>query len=190
MKKNTLYVDAALFEGVLIELGCKYEKQKGFVKVEIPGAAGRRVYIGNTQRVGRVDISGFEVPTDPDGEEFFAHVKDLGGLSFGAVKQQLDFEQTDGRTAESLVATLRAVIEHGASLGDAPPKAKSAPGVTASSPKPKGWMSDEERALLIAKVAKEKGVAVSPNAPVPASSETELTDAELEEATAPEAVAS
>lgn len=159
-KKNITYVDAALIEGLLIEMGLKYDRQKGFVKVEL-GPKGRRVYIGNTASVGRVDISGFECPADWIG------IKRLGGESFGNVKEQLDFETTEGVTPEVLVARLRCVMEYGASLGDREEKRGGKESSASPAPKPKGWMTEAEKAAqlaLLKHVAEQHGTTVSPKA--------------------------
>ena len=185
MKKNIVYVDAALLQAVCDALGLRLEDQKGFVKVHL-GPKGRYMYIGRTARVGRVDISGFEVDT-----EEFAHVKDLGGDSFGGVKQQIDFEAVEGRTVESLVATFRAVAEYGMGLADAEPKPKKAPGATTAGPKPEGWSNSPaarlERVLKTGMkpgprlIAEVRAACEAAGTPIP---EACLTDAELEALTA------
>jgi hypothetical protein len=98
MKKQTTYIDAIHFETLLKDLKFKPLAQAGFVKVA--GKKGRNVYIAKTKRVGRIDLSGFEVK--------MVGIEDLGGEAFGAVKQQVDFS----RTQDEILATTKAVLEH------------------------------------------------------------------------------
>lgn len=85
MKTNVTYVDAAKFETIISQskLGLTVSAQKGFIKVA--GQRGRAVYVASTKRVGRVDISGFEVAY---GQEPHCGV-------FGNVRQQMDFSQDE-----------------------------------------------------------------------------------------------
>ena len=159
MKKNINYVDAALIDGVLTELGLIPQVQKGFRKYAL-GPKGRTLYVANTARVGRIDISGFETPKD------WVGIKRLGGEAFGNVKEQVDFTCPP----ETILNTLRAVVEHGASLPDRVEEKKGTAKASTTGVKPKGWMTQEERMELIMKVAVEKGVLVSPNASSPTSS--------------------
>lgn len=97
MKKNVTYIDYAKFAAVVAEQGLTELPQAGFVKVQ--GPKGRQVYIAKTKRVGRVDVSGFEMP------EGTPSIVNLGGESFGNVRQQLDFSapEADVLAAFSLV---------------------------------------------------------------------------------------
>jgi hypothetical protein len=158
MKPNTTYVDACHFETAIQESGLQMIAQKGFIKVM--GATGRQVYVAATKRVGRVDISGFTV--DLPG------VRTLGdGEAFGNVKQQMDFS----RTQDEILATFRDLLAHLASLPAAEKQERKAPAKKAD--EPKGWSAAtlESRKALIEKVAKEKGVKVSPKARIAADAQ-------------------
>jgi hypothetical protein len=159
MRKNITYVDASKFELIVNELGLTAIPQAGYVKCG--SGNGRHLYVAKTKRVGRVDLSAFEVPSD-------LGVTNLGGEKFGNVTQQLDFS----RPEEEILASFRKVCEHMISL---PPVEKVSRAKPAGEAKPKaqGWsqavieMSPEEkqkRADLIARVAAEKGVKVSKKA--------------------------
>lgn len=108
MKDNVTYIDSAKFEAIYKELGLEPRDQAGFTKLS--GAKGRNVYVARTKRVGRVDLSGFEM-LDAEGKATPGVVA-LGGASFGAVKQQLDFSLTE----PEVLANFRAVLEHMKSL--------------------------------------------------------------------------
>jgi hypothetical protein len=99
MKKGINYVSASAVLAVLEKCGLPLVPQKGFVKVA--GPKGRAVYIAKTERVGRIDVSGFT----PD----FPGVISLGpDEKFGAVEAQLDFTAPPA----DILATLELVIEH------------------------------------------------------------------------------
>ena len=103
MKKNNkktppTYIDAAKFEAIITRLGLPIKVQAGFVKVM--GPSGRNLYVANTKRVARVDISGFTV-------EGMGAVN-LGDLSFGGVHQALDFNQEE----EVILANFEAIATH------------------------------------------------------------------------------
>jgi hypothetical protein len=114
MRKEITYVSVEKFSAIATSLGLAWNEQKGFVKLS--GAAGRNVYVGKTKRVGRVDISGFEM----EGEGYV----NLGELAFGAVKQQVDFT----RGEDEILAAFTQALTHMLSL-DAriKPKAAKAP---------------------------------------------------------------
>jgi hypothetical protein len=150
MKTNTTYVDACHFEQIIEASGLAYEPQKGFIKVK--GATGRQVYVASTKRVGRVDISGF-LMEGPG-------IRDLGGESFGAVKQQLDFSLTQDEILGHFARTLEV-------LKALPPAEKVKRSMAPKKgPQPKGWsektqQTRADRMALIRKVAAEKGVQVT-----------------------------
>ena len=111
MKKNVTYVDYAKLAAIVADRGLTELPQAGFVKVS--GPKGRQVYIAKTKRVGRIDVSGFEMP------EGTAGVTNLGGESFGNVHQQLDFT----KPAEEILATFRKTLVALAGLPAAAPAA-------------------------------------------------------------------
>lgn len=98
-------VDIEKLMTVIRENGFSILEQAGYYKVT--AAKGRQLYVAKTQEVGRVDISGFEMPAT-------VGVKDLRGERFGGVKQQLDFDGTYDEAA--ILVTFRAVCEHMKSL--------------------------------------------------------------------------
>lgn len=159
MKKDITYIDAAKFEGIITAKGLTPVPQAGFVKVS--GAKGRTLYVARTKRVGRVDLSGFEAPAEMG-------TRNLGGESFGAVTQQLRFDLPEAE----VLANFEKVLDHMLTLPAREVEKKSAT-PKASAPKAQGWSSKvaapapEDKAArlaLIQKVAKEKGVKVSPKA--------------------------
>lgn len=157
-KTKKTMIDAAKFEEMIVARLLPHVAQKGFVKVTTPN--GHRMYIANTKTVGRIDLSGFEMPEGTEG------IVRLGGESFGLVRQQVEFV---GRTEDEILATTAQVLDHMMTL----PPAEKAKKATASSPpkeKAKGFSADvpvappvdkAARRALIEKVAKEKGAKVS-----------------------------
>lgn len=133
-KKDIVYVDAAEFEKRIVERGLTPLMQAGFVKVEV--VKGRTLYIAKTKKVGRVDLSGFEV----DSKEYM--VNDLGGEAFGAVKQQLNFSKLEGEddaTASARVlVNFEKLLDHMAALTERVREKKGPAGETKGA-KPKGW---------------------------------------------------
>lgn len=193
-KLTKIYIDAAKFEAIIREVQARQETegktplvlttQAGFVKLS--GATGRNIYVANTNRVARVDISGFEMPEDSE-DVIVLGSKGSPMDAFGAVKQCLNtFERGDGRDEEKVLQSFRNVVEHMLTLEPVvkASKAKGAPGT----PKATGWSREvsgkpeaparmtaeqkKERKALLQKVAKEKGMEVSPNAFKDASTET------------------
>lgn len=160
MKKDIFYIEAAQFDTIIAELGLKATEQKGFVKVEGP-AKGRQVYVAKTKRVGRVDLSGFEM-------EHAGWLRDLGGEKFGAVKQQLSFARAEGEddasAQERILTNFRLVLEHMVALPAAEPIKRVNPVSGRVAKTPDANETDEAKAkrrALIAKFAKDKGVAIS-----------------------------
>jgi hypothetical protein len=103
MKAEVNYIPFETFQEIIIKSGLPFEELAGFVKVS--GQKGRKIYIPRTQRVGRVDISGFEYP----GRGVVALDDDD---RWGSVTQQLDFSGDQEETLENFVA----VLEHMAKL--------------------------------------------------------------------------
>lgn len=137
MKTNVTYIDAAKFEAIILASQLPYAEQRGFVKVQ--GPTGRAVYVASTKRVGRVDISGFEVPYG---------VEPHCGV-FGNVRQQLDFSKTEQEVLlafEQLLADLKA---------QAPVEKKQRKPSAPKADAPKGWSlaSKADRKAKIAKHA-------------------------------------
>jgi hypothetical protein len=129
MKTNITYVDASKFETICLAAAEKHglaiTAQKGFVKVG--GPKGRAVYVASTKRVGRVDLSGFEM----EGE---GYVSPHCG-PFGNVKQQLDMSLGE----EAILANFAALLDHLATLAPVEKAARKAPATKADAPK--GWTS-------------------------------------------------
>lgn len=161
MKKNITYVDAARFETIIVGKGLTLLPQAGFIKIS--GAKGRNLYVANTKRVGRVDLSGFTTA--------LPGVRNLGGEAFGAVSQQLDFSLPEAE----VLANFEAILTEMLALPPREVVKANKPGKVAA-PKPAGWSDaakplaalDPEaaakRLALLEKVAKEKGVKVSKKA--------------------------
>lgn len=115
MKSGVTYVEQGKFLAIAQELGLSTKEQKGFVKVWDAGKGenAQRLYVAKTKKVGRVDLSGFEV-------EFGA--QHLGGEKFGGVSQQLDMSLPE----EDILTNFRALCEHMKSLPAPAPKERKA----------------------------------------------------------------
>lgn len=137
MKTNVTYIDAAKFETIILSSGLAHTAQKGFVKVS--GKAGRAVYVASTKRVGRVDISGFEVP--------YGVLPHCG--PFGNVKQQLDFSKTEDEVLSDFTQLLKDLAEQPA----VEKKQRKAPEAKADAPK--GWTQVDTKASRKDKIAKK-----------------------------------
>ncbi|MHB8407835.1 MAG: hypothetical protein ACYDHY_06930 [Acidiferrobacterales bacterium] len=175
MKKELAYVASERFMEIASGLGLPTKEQAGFIQVV--GPKGRRLYVAKTKMVGRVDIAGFEVADVHPGT-----VVKLGGLSFGQVKEQLDFDpkgtadDSPERLAreQEIVAAFAHICGHMATLA---PVEKAKKGKAAKAPE---QTEDEvkaarrRKALLLAEVAKKTGKALSKEA-------QELVNAELAE---------
>lgn len=167
MKKNVLYIDSAKFTAIATEAGVPTKDNAGFTQWILGN--GYHLYVAKTKTVGRVDFQ--YLP--PEG---MVGVRVLGeGEKFGRIVAQLDFDTTLGEAA--ILSAFEAMTRHGASLPNwERPKKVMAPKPIAASPEastPDSSPVDEEatkvlarakRAEMIAKVAKEKGVDISPNA--------------------------
>jgi len=155
LKTNVLYVESSKFLTVLTELEVPFTVQSGFIRVE--GAKGRRLYVAATKKVGRVDISGFEV-------DFGAKIPHCG--PFGNVKQQMDLSPELGE--EGILANFKALVQHmlllPAVVKEVKIKAPKAPRVSkkaASAPVPENPEAIKSRMDLIKRIAAEKGLSVS-----------------------------
>lgn len=160
MKTDILYVENSKFLAVLQELNVPSTIQSGFIRVE--GAKGRRLYVAATKKVGRVDISGFEV-------DFGAKKPHCG--EFGQVKQQMDLSPELGE--EGILSNFRSLVVHMLTLpavekvkATKKPKApraakvKLAPGEVPAPPV-ESPEAIRGRMELIKRVAAEKGLNVS-----------------------------
>lgn len=170
MKNDITYVAQEKFLAVLVDMGVRYETLNTWHKVE--PVKNRRVYIPLTKRVGRVDLSGFEIALS-EGLTKKPHCGE-----FGRVKQQLDM----GGSEDDVLARFRLVVEHMLTL--APDEAKPAPKakkqlelplVAPSSPSPtpdssaadklaKEQADKEARRLRIEAYSLKTGIPVSPKA--------------------------
>lgn len=133
MKTNVTYIDAAKFEALIVASGLTMAGQKGFVKVM--GPKGRVVYVASTKRVGRVDISGFEM-------EGPGYVTPHCG-PFGNVKQQLDFSLPE----DEVLSNFQKLLAHMATLSPVEKAPRKAPAPKAD--EPKGWSKKAERLTKI-----------------------------------------
>lgn len=136
MKTNVTYIDAAKFEAIIIASGLPFSAQKGFVKVQ--GPTGRNVYVASTKRVGRVDISGFEVS--------YGVAPHCG--PFGNVKQQLDFSKPEDGVLSDFTKLL------GDLKAQAPAEKKERKAPAKKADEPKGWTAVDTKAARKAKIAK------------------------------------
>lgn len=148
MKTNVTYVDAAKFETLVLAAAEKHgyavTTQKGFVKVA--GPKGRVLYVASTKRVGRVDISGFEM-------EGAGYVSPHCG-PFGNVKQQLDFSLGE----DAILSNMAALLDHMATL--APVEKAIRQPATPKADAPKGW-SEKVTATKTERKAKIKQAATT-----------------------------
>lgn len=140
-KQGKIYIDAAKIEAILIAASMSYEPQAGFVKVS--GPKGRNLYVAKTKRVARVDVSGFEV----DSKEF--GVTNLGGESFGAVKQQLNFDQLEGESVEDgekrILGNFQKLCEHMKTLSERIPEKKGTAKAGEKKEKAAGWSGGAQK---------------------------------------------
>jgi hypothetical protein len=108
MKPNVTYIDGEKLMALVRESGSPTKEQSGNFRVESKTCPGCRLYVPRGKRVCRVDLSGFTV-SDPA-------VRDLGGESFGNVKQQIDFSLPE----DGVLAGFKRVLDH---LNSIPPGA-------------------------------------------------------------------
>src|SRR5690349_2989414 len=97
MKSELNYIPFEAFQEIIVKSGLPFEEKAGFVKVT--GSAGHKVYVARTQRVGRVDISGFTYP----GAGVVDQTEDE---RWGRVTQQLDFSGDPEQTLENFISVL------------------------------------------------------------------------------------
>lgn len=98
MKTNTTYISAALIAQIVEQSNLPTVDKKGWLLVGNFDTNGPRVYIPKTKKVGRIDLSGFELDSDA--------VNKLGGASFGAVHQQLRFDLPEAVVLSNLQQVL------------------------------------------------------------------------------------
>ena len=124
MKAGITYVDASKFEAIILSSGLEVELKKGWVKVK--GPQGRNVYVPLTKRIGRVDISGFEV--EDDGVVTLTEQDMIGNVG-----QQLDMS----RSPTAILETFAKVLEHMKSLAPVTKLVRKVPSAKADGPV--GW---------------------------------------------------
>jgi hypothetical protein len=157
MKTDTTYILRGEFEKVLNERNLPTLVQSGFIRVD--GPKGSRIYIAATKKVGRIDISGFEVPLT------------LGMIPhcgvFGRVKQQMRFHgsQEDvlvrfNELLDILLAQPEQIKEKKAAPM-APVSEKTEEKNVENTPDVESAEAKAKRMELIRKVAASKGVKVS-----------------------------
>ena len=151
-------IDYAKFEALFREAGLKCAFLANNTKVL--GPEGHRVYVCGYGMVGQVDVSGFESTTPG--------LLKSDGLN-GNVTQHLDFSLPENEVLENF----RLLLDHMMALEpkaktEKAPKAKSKPEVVGASEEVLRAREEAKaaRKALIAKVAAEKGVEVSPSANV------------------------
>ena len=99
MKDNVNHVNAEDLTAIVSESSATCFRQRGFTKVS--GASGRNIYIANTKRVARVDISGFNYEGPG--------VINLNENEWiGNVHQQLDFSLEK----EAILANFKSIIDY------------------------------------------------------------------------------
>ena len=110
MKKGQTYVSAEKFAAlVAAHPGLSVTPNSGFIKVEL---GGRKLYIGKTKAVGRIDVSGWVSQVEG--------LRNLGEESFGQVQQQVSFH----RTEDEILATFAELLEEMVTSQPVPKKAK------------------------------------------------------------------
>jgi hypothetical protein len=161
MRENTTYVAHEKFTEIVARLGLPTEEKKGWLRINSPASPSYRVYVPFTKRVGRIDVAGL-----PEADEV-AGCRRMGGEKFGAVAHQLDMSLPEA----DILANFEAVLAHISGLAAPEKKAKKFGPKAEKVAKEEVTSSPEEieakkarKARLLAKVAKEKGVEVSPNA--------------------------
>jgi len=172
MKKNVTYISSATVLAVLEASGLPIVEKAGWLKV--CGASGRRLYVPKTKSVGRIDLVGL---SDGPGR------RALGGESFGSVTHQLDFSAPEA----DILSALDAALLDLATLEAAAPKVRTqrvkAPKVPVAAPtRAERKEANIARLSLLKRVAQEKGMAVSPDAPLFAAlAADEEPDTEVQE---------
>lgn len=161
-KKDLTYVDREKLVTIVASKGVKMTDNAGFTKCELGNDY--NLYVPTTKTVGRVDFQ-FEAP------EGLAGVTKLGARSFGRIVAQLDFAKE--RKEEEILATFKAMLEHGLALPKWERPKRTQPGTVKAAKAGKKDETPESkeaakkaREELIRKVAKEKGVKISEKAGV------------------------
>lgn len=147
MKKNVNYIPREQIMAVVSKSGLPTEEKKGWTLVGNYSTGGARIYIPHTKSVGRIDLSAFTLDPATFG------TRDLGGESFGNVKQQVDFSLPPAQVLVNIEAILLALREL-----PKPEKApRKAPEKSASTPAPASTEPDPvaQRRALILKKAQE-----------------------------------
>ena len=186
MKAEITYIVAEKLLAALTTRNLTYIAQSGFLKVE--AAKGRLIYIASTKRVGRVDISGFEVSAS------IGKTPHCG--PFGKVKQQLRMDGTEDEVLARFDLLLAELVAQPPVVKEVKakpaPKAKSpsspeAPTGAASSTGPVAPEPtlEEKRTLRLAAIAKVKALAEKMNQPVSAKLLAEEATLLAEQADAP-----
>jgi DNA-binding transcriptional MerR regulator len=85
MKTENNYISRAEMIAIAREAGCQIEEQASYLKVSRDGSEEQLLYVAKTERVARVDLSGFELK-EPGVARY------LGGEKFGRVHYQLRFD--------------------------------------------------------------------------------------------------
>lgn len=161
-KKSLTRIDAAQIESICRDAGAHLVALSGFVQISFfPGAKRPpfRLYVPKTKTVSRMDVAGFS-PATPG-------VDALGDASFGSVTHQVDFSHPAEIVLENIALLVAEMKGLPAPSSPAPRQSKKSRDEGAV-----GWSQDipvatkESRRALIEKVAREKGVEVSPSAPV------------------------
>jgi hypothetical protein len=85
MKSENNYIPQEEMLQIARDAGCEVEEQKSYFKIQKPGVKDQLIYIAKTDKVARVDLSGFELK-EPGVARY------LGGEKFGRVHYQLRFD--------------------------------------------------------------------------------------------------
>lgn len=138
MKKDITYIEAGKLETLIAQSGLEVKDKKGWTRVD--GAAGRRLYVPKTKRVGRVDLVGLS------GQG----TRQLGDDErHGSVTHQLDMTRDEA----AILATFERLLGELATAPavERPAKAPRAPKAVPTAGKP-------GRVELIRKVAEQRGL--------------------------------
>lgn len=160
MAKNVTYVARDKFEALITSAGLKFIEQAGYLKVPCNG---RAVYVAKAKNVGRVDISGF-CPSDILGVKVLS-----AGERFCRVQAQINFSLTEAEILgafDSVLSFMKTIPAETSSEKKARKAAQARPGKVkpAFQQVMKTSMSNADTLALIERVAREKGVKVSPKA--------------------------
>ncbi len=102
-------IDIAKLLGLVGEEGLKVEEQAAFHKIA-GGDSGRVIYIAKTQKVTRVDLSGFEIKHPGIKQISSTEAKEL---KLGRVRGQVDFTRDEKTVVGAFKAALR-MVKNGA----------------------------------------------------------------------------